>query len=120
LIVADSSYLVEGLLKDASLLEREQVIVTPDLALYEVINAILKHESILKDVRDGQPYLDLIFILNSSQVIQFITVNKKIATRAYQLALEKKGTFYDAVFVALALELAVDLKTFDEAQLKML
>jgi predicted nucleic acid-binding protein len=37
--VADSSFLIEALLRDASLLENENFIA-PDLALYEVVNTL--------------------------------------------------------------------------------
>ena len=39
--VADSSYLIEGILRDAALFENE-TLVAPDLALYEVVNTIWK------------------------------------------------------------------------------
>lgn len=119
MIVADSSYLVEGLLKDASLLERE-VMIAPDLALYEVINTVWKHEVILRDIKDGEPYLNLMFELVTAQAIQFVRPDEKIAMEAYRLTLNRKCTFYDAVFVALAIDLRLDLKTFDEVQLKMM
>jgi predicted nucleic acid-binding protein len=114
-IIADSSYLVEGLLKDASLLGRE-AIVAPDLALYEVINAVWKHEVMLKDIKDGKPYIDQLFELASTQALQFVRPDRKIVAEAYKLALKKKCTFYDAIFVALAQELKLNLKTFDDAQ----
>lgn len=47
MIVTDSSYLIEGLLKDASLLEEDEII-TPELALYEGSNTIWNHETILR------------------------------------------------------------------------
>lgn len=119
MIVADTSYLIEGLLKDASLLEHE-VVITPDLALYEVNNAIWKHEVILKDIKDGKPYLDLMFELASTQALRFVRPDKMVAREAYRLACKKKCTFYDAIFVVLALELGLDLKTFDEAQRSLL
>ena len=47
MIVADSSYIVEGLLKNKKLLSDDQI-VTPELVVYEVTNAIWKHENLLK------------------------------------------------------------------------
>lgn len=119
MIVADSSYLVDGLLKDASLLEQASI-VAPDIALYEVINAIWKHAAVLKDVKDGTPYLQRMFELTSSRAIEFIKPNESMVTSAYKLALEKRCTFYDAIFVTVALALGVELKTFDEAQRRLL
>jgi hypothetical protein len=37
--VADSTYLIEALLREASILENESFIA-PDLALYEVVNTL--------------------------------------------------------------------------------
>ncbi|AIC14469.1 type II toxin-antitoxin system VapC family toxin [Nitrososphaera viennensis] len=120
MIVADSSYLVEGLLKDVSLIENEGVVVSPDLALYEVVNAVWKHETVLKDIKDGRPYLDVLSKLVSARAVRFVKPDKKIIGQAYQLASKKRCTFYDAVFVVLALELGLELKTFDEAQRALL
>ncbi|MGH9877974.1 MAG: type II toxin-antitoxin system VapC family toxin [Nitrososphaera sp.] len=118
-IVADSSYLVEGLLKDASLLEHD-IIVAPELALYEVANSIWKHEAVLGDINDGRQYLDLLFQLVSTETVRFISPDERIAGEAYKLALTKKCTVYDAIFVALAIDLGLELKTFDEAQHSLL
>ncbi|MGI0018842.1 MAG: type II toxin-antitoxin system VapC family toxin [Nitrososphaera sp.] len=119
MFVADSSYLVEGLLKDASLLEHE-AIVAPDIALYEVINAVWKHEAILKDLKDGRPHLGLLFELASTNAIRFVKPDAQVTRKAYELACEKRCTFYDAIFAALARELGVSLETFDEDQRRLL
>src|ERR1035441_440813 len=58
LMVADSSFIVEGLLKDLELL-REEDIITLDLAVYEVANSVWKHQHLLKDLRDGTRYLTI-------------------------------------------------------------
>jgi predicted nucleic acid-binding protein len=119
MIVADSTYLVEGLLKDASLLENE-LIVAPDLALHEVANSIWKHEVLLKDVEDGQKYINILFELVASGAVQLVRSDEKIARRAYEIAVKKKSTFYDAIFAALAMELELELKTLDEKQRSLL
>lgn len=49
MIVADSSYITEGLLRESSLLD-DQVLCAPDYAFYEVINAIWKHQVLLNRV----------------------------------------------------------------------
>jgi predicted nucleic acid-binding protein len=51
MIVADTSYLVEGLLRDASLLQEDTL--SPELALYEVANTVWKHEFILRDLKNS-------------------------------------------------------------------
>ena len=63
--VADSSYLIEGLLRNASLLEHE-TFVSPDLALYEVINTIWKHETLIKDAMDSWARISLFLELVSA------------------------------------------------------
>jgi predicted nucleic acid-binding protein len=118
MIVGDSSYIVHALLKDASLFERE-LIVTPDIALYEVMNAIWKHAAVLRDIKDGTPYIERMFELTSSRVLEFLRPSETMVTAAYKLSLEKKCTFYDAIFVTVALTLGIELKTFDEAQRRL-
>jgi predicted nucleic acid-binding protein len=54
--VADSSYLIEGILRNATLLESESFL-SPDLALYEVVNALWKHETLMRDLKDPQSTL---------------------------------------------------------------
>lgn len=119
MIVADSTYLVEGLLKDASLLENK-LIITPDLAIYEVANSIWKHEVLLKDVKDGQAYIDAMFALVASGAVQLVRPNESMARQAYEIASKKRSTFYDAIFAAMAMELGLELKTLDEKQRKLL
>ena len=48
MIVADSSFIVEGLIKQKELLEENEDILTLDLAVYEVANSIWKHEFLPK------------------------------------------------------------------------
>lgn len=119
MIVADSSYLVEGLLKNASFLESEEIIA-PDLAFYEVINSVWKHEVILKDIKDGKPYLKLLFELVTAQWVRFVRPDEKIVKDGYRLSLEKRRNFYDTIFVALALDLGLPLKTLDDVQRRLM
>jgi predicted nucleic acid-binding protein len=116
MIVADSSYLVHGLLKDAALLENDDAIVSPDLALYDVINAIWKHEAVLKDIKGGSRHIAMLSELESSGRLRFVRPDRQVIDRTYQLALRKKCALYDAVFVALASDLGLELKTFDVVQ----
>jgi predicted nucleic acid-binding protein len=114
-IVADSSYLVHGLLKDASLLE-DRIIIDPDLVIYEVSNAILKHETILRDISNGKRFLQVFYELIAKGTVRLVRPNSSIALEAFQIALQNKCTIYDAVFVALLLHLGVALQTYDEFQ----
>ena len=58
MIVADSSYLVEGLLKNKKLLSDDQI-VAPELVVYEVTNAACIHEKLLEDLEKGATYLSI-------------------------------------------------------------
>lgn len=115
MIVVDSSYIVEGLLKDEALLEKATM-VSPELALYEVVNAVWKHEALIKDVTDGSKHIAMLYNLASSGVLQFVRPDRQVMDKAYRLSLRKKCALYDAVFVALASDLGLELKTFDEVQ----
>lgn len=119
MFIAESSYPVEVLLKDASLPER-RTIVAPDIAFYEVINAVWKHEVILKDLKDRKLHLELLFELASTNAIRFVNPDAQVVKKAYELACEKRCTFHDAIFVVLALHPGVELETFDEEQRTLL
>ncbi len=118
MIVADSSYIIECLLKNSSLL-KDQKIITPELAYYEVTNAIWKHETLLKDIKNGKPYLNIFNELIQNKTIQLIHPDNNITQKAYTLATQKKLSFYDTIFVALAQHLKLELKTYDKKQLDL-
>ena len=117
-IVADSSYIVEGILKDSSLLG-DQVLCAPDYSLYEVLNAIRKHQVLLKRIRESEPILGFFFELIEAQQIRFIALAEKTIKTAYELALKTRTPIYDTGFVALARDLGVELKTLDDEQAKI-
>lgn len=113
--VADSSYLIEGILRDANLLTNE-TFVSPDLALYEVINALWKHEALIKDLNESWTRISLFSELVSAETIQLIRPDKKLLEKTYSLSRKHRASTYDMVFVALALELGLELKTYDSRQ----
>jgi predicted nucleic acid-binding protein len=115
LIVADSSFLVEGLLKNKALLE-EDAILTLDLAIYEIVNSIWKHHHILKDLSDGRPYVSLLYGLVESQKIRLIHPGRELMERSYSVAASNNVSVYDTVFIALALESGFELMTLDKQQ----
>ena len=106
---------MEGLLKNKELLEEEQI-VAPELILYEVANAIWKHEHLLRDLKDGKSYLTIFYDLVAAGRITVISANQSLMLESYRLAKRLGITIYDALFVCLAIRLKVTLKTFDEAQ----
>lgn len=111
----DSSYLVEGLIENKELLDGE-FLITLDLAIYEVTNVIWKHEFLLKDIKDGSEYLSILQGLIESGALQLLHVSTDGLKIAYSIAAENKRTVYEAAFVSLALELNVELSTFDKSQ----
>ncbi|MEM2942635.1 MAG: PIN domain-containing protein [Candidatus Bathyarchaeia archaeon] len=119
MIVADTSYLVEAILRDASLLENE-TIITPDLTVYETINTLWKHEILIGDLKDSSPYLELLLELISTETVQLVRLDEKLLRNSYVLSARHRAPIYDTVFVALALELGLELKTFDRKQTNIL
>lgn len=113
--VADTSYLVEGILRDASIFENE-TFVAPDIALYEVANTIWKHETLIGDLKDSSIRLNMFAELVSNQTIELVMPDKKLLDQTFQLSIRHRTPVYDTVFVALALRLGLELKTFDEKQ----
>ena len=115
LAVADSSYITKGLLKDSSLF-KGYVLCSPDYGLYEILNAVWKHEALLKKVKESGPILDMLFDLVDAERIRFVALTKEACKKAYELAVKTKTPIYDVGFMVLARELGVELKTFDARQ----
>ncbi len=49
-----------------------------------------------------------------------VTPNKKVIEKAYAIAAKHKTSFYDCIFIALAIEVGSRLKTLDSKQEKTL
>ena len=99
------------------MLANEQI-VAPDLALYEVTNAVWKRENLLKNLENGRQYIAIFFGLIESGKIAVLPSNENLMQGSYKIAKRSGITLYDAVFVALALEFGLPLKTFDKAQIR--
>lgn len=106
---------MEALLQDASLLSNVQI-VAPDMVVYEVANAIWKQEYLLKNLENGKEYIAIFHGLLDSEKIAVMPPNEDLIQHSYLLAKQNSITIYDAVFVALALQLDLPLKTLDKAQ----
>ena len=117
MIVADSSYKVEGLLKNKKLLSDDQI-VTPELVVYEVTNAIWKHENLLKDLENGKTYLSIFYGLIEAGTITILSPNERLMQESYSVAKRNGITVYDAVFVSLAIKLGLALRTYDRVQIR--
>jgi len=117
--VADSTFIVEGLLKNKELLE-EDLLVTVDLALNEAANSVWKHQYLLKDLDDGLPYLSILYGLVESGRIRIVNAGAELVEKAYSLSAKHRLSLYDTVFVALAKELESPLATLDERQARLM
>ena len=103
------------MLRDASLLENEDL-VAPDLALYEVVNTLWKHQVLIRDLEDASVHIELFIDLTSDRRVQLLRPDRKLIDKALALSVKHRIPTYDAVFVALALQLGVELKTYDARQ----
>jgi predicted nucleic acid-binding protein len=118
-MVADSSYLFERLVKNRGELG-EQEVVAPDLAVPEVINAILTQQRIFRALKGGLPYVNALFGAVESGSLQLVGVTSSLAREAYEIAIRNREAFYDCVYVALALRHRADLRTLDRRQEKVM
>ena len=94
--------------------------MAPELAIYEVTNAIWKHEHLLKDIENGKPYLSIFYGLVDSGKIKILTPNEELMQESYLIAKRQRITVYDAVFVSLATKLGLTLKSYDKVQIRAL
>ena len=82
MIIADSSFIVEGLIKRKDLFEESEDILTLDFAMYEVSNSIWKHEFLLKDLKNGRAYLSEFIQLIESESIRVIRLSPRLLQRS--------------------------------------
>ena len=90
----------------------------PDVAIYEVANAVWKRENLLKNLENGLQFIAIFFGLMESGKIVVLPSNENMLRESYGIAKRRSITLYDAVFIALALELGFPLKSFDKAQIR--
>ncbi len=96
----------------------DEQIVTSDVAVYEVANAVWKRENLLKNLENGLQYIAIFFGFIESGKIVVLPSNENLMQESYKIAKRSSITLYDAVFVALALEFGLPLKTLDKAQIR--
>jgi predicted nucleic acid-binding protein len=116
--VADTSYLAEAILRNAEMLE-DELLAAPDLALYETVNVIWKHETLIRDIRDAAKYIDSLETLIQTQRITLVKPDGRLIRDAYSLSVRYRAPFYDTVFVALSIRLQTELKTLDNKQMSI-
>ncbi len=119
MIVADSSYIAEGVLVDEALLRRDGM-VAPDLAIYETMEAIWKHQALLGRISDGQRYLAALADLVRSNWLVALKPDDRLVGETYDLSVRYRAHPHDTVFVALAVMTGLELKTFDRNQSRIL
>ena len=110
---------MELLLKKNELLS-EDGIIAPDFMVYEVANALWRHEHLLKDLADGKPHISALWGLIDAGKIKLISPNERLSLMSYSIARRNGITVYDAIFICLAIDLDVALKTFDKIQARAL
>lgn len=94
--------------------------MAPELVVYEVTNAIWKHEHLLKDVENGKLYVSIFYGLIEAGKIKILTPNEELMQESYSIAKRQGITVYDAVFVSLAIKLGLTLKSYDKVQIRSL
>ena len=82
------------------MLANEQI-VTPDVAVYEVANAVWKRENLLKNLENGLQYIVIFFGFIESGKIVVLPSNENLLQESYKIAKRSGITLYDAVFVGL-------------------
>ena len=102
-------------MEDERLVRGEQF-VAPDLIIYEVANAIWKQECLTKNLEDGKPYLTAFYDLIESGKITVLSPKETLMQESCLIAKRHSLTIYDAVPIAVALQLGASMKTLDKAQ----
>jgi predicted nucleic acid-binding protein len=97
----------------------EELLAAPDLALYETVNVIWKHETLIRDIRDAAKYIDSLETLIQTQRITLVKPDGRLIRDAYSLSVRYRAPFYDTVFVALSIRLQTELKTLDNKQMSI-
>ena len=76
--------------------EKNIEFLASDLVIYEVGNTIWKN--LRKKKKDGNQYINLLFLLN----IEYVPIDEDLAEKAIRLAQKNNITYYDSVHIALS------------------
>ncbi len=117
-MVADSSYVVDRLLRKRAEFVEEQF-MAPDILVPEVVNAILVQQRVFHRLEDGLPYMEAFFDAVDVDSLRLVKVTGSLAGEAYEIALRNNEAIYDCLFVALALSYGEGLKTNDRRQARV-
>lgn len=86
--------------------------------MYEVVNAIWKHECLIRNLDDGTQYVTVFYDLIKSGKINVLSPTETLMKESYLIAKKNSITVYDAIFIALAFQLGVSMMTLDKAQIR--
>jgi len=93
--------------------------LVPDLAVYEVVNALYVQQDVLHIIDDGLPYIDALYDIVGADVLHVVASSRDLLRDAYSLAARYGGGTYDCLFVALALRADLELRTHDRRQARI-
>ncbi len=74
----------------------------------------------MRDLVDGASYLSIFQGLIEAGRVLLLSPNENLMQKAYAIAVRNEMTVYDAVFVSLALEMGLALRTFDKVQVRVM
>ncbi len=125
MIVVDASSLAKYILKEENWVSVENYlysdkVLSIDLVLKEVLNAIWKHYILLKsfDYDIAMSKKNILYILVKEDVIA-IEPEDKYLDKGFSISIENGIPVYDALYIAQALEYGAKLLTSDERQSKI-
>ncbi|MDG7007273.1 MAG: type II toxin-antitoxin system VapC family toxin [Nitrososphaerota archaeon] len=111
--------MVEGLLNGQDEFASERFLA-PDLIVHEVANTLFVQHRVLHTIPDGLPYVERLFRAIETGSLILVPVTEDLAVAAYKIASGNAAAVYDCVFIALALQREMQLKTRDRKQAEIL
>ena len=81
---------------------------------------LFRSENLLKDLENGKTYLSIFYGLIEAGTITILSPNERLMQESYSIAKRNGITVYDAVFISLAMEVGLALKSYDRAQIRTL
>jgi predicted nucleic acid-binding protein len=95
---------------------KREPILTPDIALPEVLNALFVQQHVLHLIDNGPEYLDALCDFVDAGQVRIVKTSRELLQDAYRIAARNGGATYDCLFIALALSAHLDLRTKDQRQ----
>lgn len=124
-IVADASVIVKFFIKELysedaqrlldAFINNEIILIEPSLLNYEILNALKYSEA----GKFGMDKIKVIFSALENYGFINVDLSNTFADKAIMISFKNNISFYDAVYVALALNMNADLYTADEKLIKL-